>query len=123
MIGVDANVLLEVILQRTRAAQCEAVLANEEDKAISILTLDLVLYFAERDKLPLGPIKDFLQCFIWLPITDADATWAFAHYKGKDYEDALQVACTIRERCSRLVTLDADLAKKYQRYVPISLIR
>lgn len=123
MIGVDANVLLEVILNRTRAADCEAILANEEDKAISVLTLDLVLYFAERDKLPLGPIKDFLQSFIWLPMTDADAAWAFAHYKGKDYEDALQVACTIRERCSGMITLDVDLAKKYKRFLPISLIR
>ena len=123
MIFVDANVLLEVIQKRTRAKSCEQFLSNDKNKAISTLTLDLVMYFVERDKLPWEPVKNFLESFSWLPVTDADAQWAFMNFKGYDFEDALQIACAIREGCSRLVTLDRSLSKKYAQDIVIDLIR
>lgn len=123
MIFVDANVLLEVIQKRTRAKSCEQFLSNDKNKAISTLTLDLVMYFVERDKLPWESVKSFLESFSWLPVTDADAQWAFMNFKGYDFEDALQIACAIREGCSRLVTLDRSLSKKYAQDIVIDLIR
>lgn len=120
---VDANVLLEVILKRSRFATCENFLINNEDKAVSTLTLDLVMYFVERDNLPWEPVKVFLDSFNWLPIMDADAQWAFAQFKGDDFEDALQVACAIREGCSKFVTLDVSLFKKYAANMAIDLLR
>ena len=123
MTFVDANILLEVILQRTHAGACEQFLSNTEDKAISILTLDLVMYFIEKDKLPWEPVKHFLESFSWLPIVDADAQWAFVNFAGKDFEDALQVACAIREGCGRFVTLDGPLSKKYSQTIATDLIR
>ncbi len=123
MIFVDANVLLEVIQKRIRAKSCEQFLSNDKNKAISTLTLDLVMYFVERDKLPWEPVKSFLESFSWLPVTDADAQWAFMNFKGYDFEDALQIACAIREGCSRLVTLDRSLSKKYAQDIVIDLIR
>ena len=123
MTFVDANILLEVILQRTHAASCENFLGNAEDKAISTLTLDLVMYFIERDKLPWVPVKQFLESFSWLPVVDSDAQWAFANFAGKDFEDALQVACAIREGCSKFVTLDRHLSKKYAQIMAIHLIQ
>jgi len=113
MIFVDANVVLEVIQKRAHADNCERMLRNREEKAISTLTLDLVMYFIERDKMPWESIKVFLESFSWLPLTDADAQWAFLHFRGKDFEDALQVSCAIREGCSLFATLDKALAKKY----------
>jgi hypothetical protein len=59
MTFVNANVLLEVILKRIRAATCENFLSNNENKAISTLTLDLIMYFIERDKLAREPVKIF----------------------------------------------------------------
>ena len=123
MIFVDANVLLEVIQKQTRAKACEQFLSNDKNKAISTLTLDLVMYFVERDKLPWESVKSFLESFSWLPVTDADAQWAFMHFKGDDFEDALQIACATREGCSRLVTLDGPLSKKYAQDIVIDLIR
>jgi predicted nucleic acid-binding protein len=123
MVFIDANVLLEVILKRVRAKACEHFLINDKNKAISTLTVDLVMYFVERDKLDWEPVKVFLESFNWLPLTDSDAQWAFTNFKGNDYEDALQVACAIREGCSRLVTLDGSLAKKYAENIAIELIR
>jgi predicted nucleic acid-binding protein len=123
MTFIDANVLLEVILKRMRSDICEDFLGNNEQKAISTLTLDLVMYFAERDKLDWVPIEVFLGSFDWLPIVEADAHWAFARFEGRDFEDALQIACAIREGCDKLVTLDSDLTKKYIKDLKIELIR
>jgi len=123
MIFIDANVLLEVILKRVRSKACEQVLINDKNKAISILTVDLVMYFVERDKLEWEPVKTFLESFSWLPFTDSDAQWAFANFEGDDFEDALQVACAIREGCSRMVTLDRSLSKKYSQSIAIDLVR
>ncbi|MGH7234088.1 MAG: type II toxin-antitoxin system VapC family toxin [Candidatus Saccharimonadales bacterium] len=123
MTFVDANVLLEVILRRTRAATCEDFLSNNENKAISTLSLDLVMYFIERDNLAWKPIKTFLESFSWLPIVEADAQWAFAQFIGGDFEDALQVACAIREGCSKFVTLGGPLSKKYSGNIAINLLR
>jgi predicted nucleic acid-binding protein len=123
MTFVDANVLLEVILKRTRAATCEKLLSNNENKAISTLTLDLVMYFIERDKLAWEPVKAFLDSLNWLPIVEADAQWAFAQFRGDDFEDALQVACAIREGCTSFVTLDVSLSKKYSENIAIVLLR
>ncbi len=119
---VDANILLEVIQQRKYAAVCESFLSNNEDKAISILTLDLIMYFVERDKLEWEPIKAFLESFAWLPVVDADAQWAFLNFKGDDFEDALQVACAVREKCSSFVTLDEQLSKKYTDNIVVHLL-
>lgn len=120
---VDANILLEVIQRRKYVAVCESFLNNNEDKAISILTLDLVMYFVERDKLEWEPVKAFLESFTWLPIVDADAQWAFLNFKGGDFEDAVQVACAVREKCSSFVTLDVPLSKKYAGNIKIHLLR
>ena len=123
MILVDANVLLEVIQKRTRAKECEEFLSNDKNKAISILSLDLIMCFVKRDKLPWEPAKKFLESFIWLPITDSDAQWAFMNFKGDDFEDALQVACAIREGSSSFVTLDRSLSEKYKQTMTVELIR
>lgn len=123
MIFVDANVILEVIQKRTRAKECEQFLRNDKNKAISVLTLDLVMYFIERDKLPWEPVKNFLESFSWLPIIDADAQWAFMNFKGDDFEDALQISCATREGCSSFVTLDTALSEKYKKTMTVELIR
>lgn len=122
MLFVDANVVLEVIEKRAHAGACEQMLRNSEEKAISLLTLDLVMYFLERDKIAWEPTMTFLESFVWLPVTDTDAQWAFTHFKGEDFEDALQVSCAVRERCSGFVTLDKSLAKKYANVMPVELL-
>ena len=81
------------------------------------------MYFAERDKLPLPSVKTFLESFVWLPVTEADAQTAYEYHKGADYEDALQVACAMREGCKEFLTLDAGLHKKYRHHTPITLLR
>ena len=80
------------------------------------------MYFVERDKMAWQPVKEFLESFRWLPINEADAQWAFAQFAGDDYEDALQVACSIRENCDKFVTLDKSLFKKYSMHTKTILL-
>lgn len=123
MICFDANVLIEIILNRKNSEVCKDYIGlAKEDMAITILSLDLIMYYAERNKLDLGSIEQFTRIFIWLPITDTDAEWAFKQYLDNDYEDALQIGCALREGCVKFVTLDRDLKKKYSQQLPIDLL-
>ena len=123
MICVDANVIIDILLSRKNAAACETYLTTaSETLAITTLTLDLVTYYAERQKLILTQVQQFLTTFVWLPVTADDATWSFSHFKGDGYEDGLQIGCAVREQCSRFVTLDRGLAKKYAQQLKIDLL-
>src|SRR5260370_93884 len=127
MICFDANTIIEIILKRKRVEACrttiETAQASGEDLAITTLSLDLVMYYAEAKKLNLKEVEKFLRLFVWLPLTEADAQWAFTHFKGKDFEDGLQIACALRERCGEFVTLDRGLYKKYGMRLPVELLR
>ena len=127
MICLDANILLDVALERTHKTACESLIdtarKNREELAITALTLDIVMYYAERHRIDMGWIQQYLNLFTWLPVEEADAHWAFARFKGKDFEDGLQVACALREKCSKFVTIDRGLAKKYATLMQIELIR
>lgn len=123
MICFDANVLIEIILERKNAAVCrEYIKLAKEDMAITTLSLDLIMYYAERNKLDLRSIEQFVRLFIWLPLTDNDAEWAFKQYAGDDYEDALHIGCALREGCAKFATLDHGLVKKYSQKLPINLL-
>jgi predicted nucleic acid-binding protein len=123
MICFDANVLIEIILERKNAKACRQYIDSAQaDMTTTMLSLDLVLYYTERNKLTIEPIEQFLRLFTWLPLTDSDADWAFRHFNGKDFEDALQVACATREGCNRFVTLDRRLTKKYAQEIPIDFL-
>jgi len=123
MICFDANVLIEIILGRKNAKKCQQYIdLAKEDMAITVLSLDLIMYYAERNKLDLVYIEQFMRLFIWLPMTDTDAEWAFKQYAADDYEDALQIGCALRERCARFVTLDQGLKKKYAQKLQIDLL-
>lgn len=114
MVCLDANVVIEIILDRHKAQVCRDYLNSvQEEVAITVLSLDLLLYYSESKKLHLPAVEEFLRLFIWLPMTDGDAEWAFRRFEGKDFEDALQIASAIREGCGTFVTLDKSLAKKY----------
>ena len=124
MICFDANVLLEIVLERSHAGECQKYLDNTtQDAAITALTAHLIMYFAERHKLNLEAAERLLELFVWLPLNEADIRWAIEHYKGDDFEDALQVASALREGAKKFVTLDQKLARKYKEDLPIKLLK
>jgi predicted nucleic acid-binding protein len=124
MIVVDTNIVVEILEKRSRLpAVLEYLKQNQnEEVAISTLTLSNVFYLLESHKVDIPTAEHLLRSYKVIPVTDKDADWAFAHYKGIDFEDALQVAAARREACIAFVTIDKKLAKKYGTFLPIELI-
>lgn len=124
MIVVDTNVIVEILEKRDKLPAVLDYLKQNKDEeaAISTLTLSNVFYLLESRKVDVFTIEPLLRSYKVISVTDEDADWAFIQYKGKDFEDALQVAAARREACSAFVTIDKQLAKKYDTFLPIKLI-
>jgi predicted nucleic acid-binding protein len=125
VIVLDSNILLEILERRRHYdAVIEALtaLGAGELLAITTLTVSNVFYIAEKDKIGFSNIEKMIQIYRHLGVTGADVAWALAHYKGRDFEDALQVASAIREKCTAFMTLDSALAKKYGKFLEVQLI-
>jgi len=123
MIGVDANVLIEIALKRKDVDACQKYIESATEKlAVTMLTVDLVMYYAESNKLNLHKIRNFLKQFLWIDLTEEDGDKAFDLYEDDDYEDALQITCTMKAGCKTFATLDKGLAKKYKDKIKVDLL-
>lgn len=125
MIFLDTNILLEILLRRRYYNAALKILADYEPAvlAISSLTASNVFYIAESAKIDLQKVENLIQSYQILNVDDADVKWALNHYKQQDFEDALQVSCAVRYKCSHFLTLDDGLRKKYAGQIPIQLVR
>lgn len=124
MIVVDTNIVVEILEKRSKLLAVVDYLKQNQDEeaAISALTLSNVFYLLESHKVDVSIAKPLLQSYKIISVTAEDADWAFTHYRGTDFEDALQVAAARREACSAFVTIDKKLAKKYDAFLPVKLI-
>jgi predicted nucleic acid-binding protein len=124
VIVVDTNIVVEILEKRSKLSSVIDYLKQHQDEeiAVSTLTLSNVFYLLESHKIDVSTVEPLLQSYKIIPVTSEDAEWAFAHYKGVDFEDALQVAAARREACSAFVTIDKQLAKKYDVFLPVKLI-
>lgn len=115
MICLDANVLIEVVLQRQRYLQAErAITFLKERPYISMLSLHLVVYFCRIAHLPFSVIHNALDKVELLDLTSADYHWAKLNMRDKDFEDALQLAVAIRNGCDTFMTFDKKLYDTYK---------
>ena len=124
MIVVDTNIVVEILEKRSRLPAVLNYLKQNQDEevAISALTLSNVFYLLESHKADVSTAEPLLRSYKIISVTAEDADWALSHYKGVDFEDALQVASARREACNAFVTIDKQLAKKYDAFLPIKLI-
>lgn len=92
-----------------------------EYTAISMLNVHLIMYFGRKEQVS----DDFLESIIMentiFPISPEDYNWVLSNEKGKDFEDALQIAVAIRSGSRTFVTLDRALVKSYSA-MPIRII-
>lgn len=125
MIVLDTNVVLEILEKRLRLNPTVRLLAHYKDfdSSITTLTLSNVFYILEKKPNKLKMIEKHLKAYRIISVTPDDATWAFNRYGGQDFEDALQVAAAIREKCQAFLTLDKQLQAKYKQFMHIDLIR
>lgn len=124
MIVLDTNVVVEILEKRSKFPLVIDYLGQLQEKtvAISTLTLSNIFYLAESRKVDVSIVEPLLRSYKIISVMAEDADWAFVHYKGKDFEDALQVAAACREACGTFVTIDKQLARKYNHLVSIQLI-
>lgn len=115
MVCLDANVILEVLLERRHRAMASQAISEIKDKlSISMLSLHLVVYFCRVSHLPFGAIFGALDMVEILDLTYADYQWAKLNMRDDDFEDALQLAVAIRNGCDAFVTFDKKLYDAYK---------
>ncbi len=113
-IFLDANILLEIIHEREHFDDAVAyVRAHAGQLCISALTVHLVIYFGSKIT-EVKVLRQFLSDYRVLPVSAGDIDWAFDHIRGGDFEDALQVACAVNGGCTRFVTLNTALVRRYK---------
>lgn len=124
MIVVDTNIVVEILEKRSKLPAVLDYLKQSQDEeiAISTLTLSNVFYLLESHKVDVSAAEPLLRSYKLISVNAEDADWAFDHYKGTDFEDALQIAAARREACSAFVTIDKQLAKKYDAFLTVKLI-
>jgi predicted nucleic acid-binding protein len=115
MIVLDTNIIMEILEKRRYLAEVLRTLATygKQPIAISTLTLSNVFYLVEKHPDAVVIAEKILKTYKVIGVLPEDATWAYAHYQGKDFEDALQIAAALREGCTTFLTIDSPLAKKY----------
>lgn len=124
LILVDANVLLEISLDRLKRPDAAAFFENNKHykMCISPLTVHIYLYFMKLNKQNIAEALIFLDKYFVLPLDDVSTKWALNNCPDGDYEDALQVACAVFSDCAKLVTFDQQLFKNYSRHIDIELL-
>jgi predicted nucleic acid-binding protein len=124
MILLDANVLLEVLI--ANRPKSEQVLAwferNEEPYCITMLTVHLVLHFGLKDGLAIDLLQDFLADYSKESLLPEDYAVALRLLKGRDHEDALQLAVAERSDCTAIITLDKSFAATYKNIIPFVVL-
>ncbi len=120
-IFLDANVVLEIILSRSKAAVAKEFLSSSKgDLCISSLTGHLIMHFGK--KIVSQPIlRDFLGDFTMLALEQSDFDWAFQNSRNSDFEDALQLSVAIKNGCTEFITFDAELVKDYASLISIKV--
>jgi predicted nucleic acid-binding protein len=114
MIFLDTNVLLELILPgRSRIKEVEKLIADYPEVVISTLSIHLCWHFGRQAGVSDELIAAFVGTCQLVSLDPQDYYWAQNNQQGKDFEDALQIACSIRNACSPFFTMDRRLMKRY----------
>jgi predicted nucleic acid-binding protein len=110
---LDANILLEIILERKHQTIAKELLSKKDvNLNISALSAHLIMYFGQK-KVGLPILRQFLGDYTILPLEAADFDWAFINIRNNDFEDALQLAVAIRNGCANFITFDKPLVETY----------
>lgn len=121
-IFLDANVILEVLLDRKNNRKArELIINNAGNLHISALTVHIAVYFGQTE-LELKSIKLLLSDYYVEDLKNIDIDWAYNNLRNDDFEDALQIAIAIRCGCDVFATFDKNLYKTYQSLPSIKLL-
>lgn len=119
---LDTNVLMEIFFKRPKYKQIQDFLESYSNFYISFLTVHIVMYFSELEKLNPKDTFALLENFEILKNDQNTFDLAKDLYDGKDFEDALQIASCLNAGIDNFLTLDKNLAKKYSNKLNITLL-
>lgn len=126
MIFLDTSVVLDLILVRKDQTVLDKMLAKISQKedvyAISMLTIHLVYYFAKKSGEDLDQVKTWLEAVNILDLNEGDYLFVLENLDTGDMEDSLQIACSIRNNCQKVITSDRKMVKKYNKFIPIEAL-
>ncbi len=118
---LDANIVLEIILERQNQQLAKELLYKYSDNLnISSLTAHLITYFGQK-RVDLPVLRSFLADYIVLSLDSEDFEWAFNNIRNNDFEDALQLSIAIRNGCNSFITFDKQLVDTYANLKNISI--
>ncbi len=121
-IFVDANVLLETILQSREHAELARQYLSTNRIIISPLTAHLLVYFGQKDGLKLDQLLNLLTKHKFSDFGTEQITWAIQNHQDNDFEDAIQVACAVTSEAQTFATFDKNLASKYQEFIKMQVL-
>jgi predicted nucleic acid-binding protein len=116
---LDASGVLELFLMRTKVEQIKTVIKSFDIIYVTQITIGIVFYYAEREKLDMKLVDHLINEFEILPMTHSTYNLALKIYNRKDMEDGLQVATCLENDIETIITLDKDFQKKYQNLLSI----
>ena len=120
---VDANVLIEILIDRRLSQQCIQILEDTSQQyVISALTVHIVWYIAEKYSLNQSKVDEMLSIWEVLPVTASSIKAARGRYDGKDFEDCLQAVCAEAGDCDLIVTIDKKFRQHSSTSLPVTLI-
>jgi len=119
---LDANVLMEILFQRSKYGEVSEMLKNYSNFYISFLTCHILMYYTELEKLDPNNTFKLLNNTQILENTDTTFDLATQLYNDKDFEDCIQVATSLENEITDFITLDKSLAKKYSDKLNIILL-
>lgn len=123
MVFLDTNILLEITLNnRVHFSQVKRFLeALDDETAISTLSAHLIMHFGRKEQADDAFLQKVIAENELVALTPEDYMWAIANERGKDFEDALQIAAALRTGSKAFVTLDRSLLKAYAE-LPVEII-
>lgn len=115
MVFLDANILIELIVPgRAHFKKVKKSLNSYTEVYMSTLSAHLCWHFGRQAGVSDDLIAIIIDSCTLLSLEPADYYWARKNEQGKDFEDALQLACSLRNNCRQFMTLDKDLMKSYK---------
>jgi predicted nucleic acid-binding protein len=103
---LDASGVLELFLMRTKLESIKSIIQSFDIIYITPITVGIVFYYAEREKLDMKLAEQLVQKFEILPMMQSTYDLALKIYNQKDMEDGLQVAACLENSIPTVITLD-----------------
>jgi predicted nucleic acid-binding protein len=123
MVFLDTNLILEIVLNnRPHVIEAQQFLETLNEKtALSTLSVHLIMHFGRKERIEDSWLQGVIAQNELIALTAEDYAWAIRNERGRDFEDALQLAMAVRSGCQTFVTFDAALAVVYSE-LPIHIV-